>query len=122
MQQKGLVERFDASIGAGSVLMPFGGKYQLSPQEGMAAKIPLLQGDTSTGTLMSYGYNPVISKWSPFHGAVYAVIEAVAKIVAMGGDYKNIRLTLQEYFEKLGQMTENGENPSVHCLELIMHN
>lgn len=100
--QKGLVERFDASIGASTVLMPFGGKYQLSPQEGMAAKIPVLQGETSTGTLMSYGYNPLLSKWSPFHGALYAVVEAVAKVVAMGGDYRNIRLTLQEYFEKLG--------------------
>ena len=101
--QKGLVERFDSTIGAGSVLMPFGGKYQLSPAEGMAAKLPVLSGDTSTGTLMSFGYNPLISRWSPFHGAVYSVIEAVAKIAAMGGDYKRVRLTLQEYFEKLGK-------------------
>jgi len=109
--QKGLVERFDASIGAGTVLMPFGGKYQLSPTEGMAAKIPVLDGDTNTGTLMTYGYNPSIAKWSPFHGAVFAVVESVAKIVAMGGDYKTIRLTLQEYFEKLGKEPKRWGKP-----------
>ena len=109
--QKGLVERFDASIGAGSVFMPFGGKYQLSPTEGMAAKIPVLEGDTSTGTLMTYGYNPSIAKWSPFHGAVFAVVESVAKIVAMGGDYKTVRLTLQEYFEKLGNEPKRWGKP-----------
>lgn len=101
--QKGLVEMFDSTIGAGSVLMPFGGKYQDSPQEGMAAKIPVLTGDTTTGTLMTYGYNPLIGSWSPFHGGLYAVIEACAKIAAMGGDYRKIRLSLQEYFEKLGK-------------------
>lgn len=101
--QKGLIERFDSSIGASTVIMPFGGKYQLSPQEGMVSKIPLIKGETYTGTIMSYGYDPKISKWSPFHGAIYSVVEAVAKVVAMGGDYKNIRLTLQEYFEKLGK-------------------
>lgn len=100
--QKGLVERFDSTIGAGTVLMPFGGKYQLTPNQAMAAKIPVLEGDTTTGTLMAYGYNPALSKWSPFHGALYAVLESVAKIVAAGGDYRTIRLTLQEYFEKLG--------------------
>ena len=100
--QKGLVERFDNSIGAGTVLMPFGGKYESTPTEAMCFKVPVLEGETTTGTLMSYGYNPKIGKWSPFHGALYAVIEAVTKIVAAGGDYKNIRLTLQEYFEKLG--------------------
>ncbi|MGE4284317.1 MAG: phosphoribosylformylglycinamidine synthase [Clostridia bacterium] len=100
--QKGLVERFDSTIGAGTVLMPFGGKYQLTPPEGMAAKIPVLDGDTQTGTVMTYGFNPKLSRWSPFHGAVYAVVEAVAKVAAMGGDYKKIRLTLQEYFERLG--------------------
>ena len=109
--QKGLVERFDASIGAGSVLMPFGGKYQLSPTEGMAAKIPVLEGDTSTGTLMTYGYNSSIAKWSPFHGAVFAVVESVAKIVAMGGNYKTVRLTLQEYFEKLGKEPKRWGKP-----------
>ncbi|WP_080062591.1 phosphoribosylformylglycinamidine synthase [Ruminiclostridium hungatei] len=101
--QKGLVERFDSTIGANTVLMPFGGKYQLTPAEGMAAKLPLMEGDTSTGTLMSFGYNPEISTWSPFHGAVYAVVESIAKIAAMGGDYKKARLTLQEYFEKPGK-------------------
>lgn len=99
---KGLVERFDSTIGAATVLMPFGGKYQLSPAEGMAAKLPVLDGDTTTCTMMTYGFNPAISKSSPFHGAVYAVVEAVAKIVAMGGDYRKIRMSFQEYFEKLG--------------------
>lgn len=101
--QKGLVERFDSTIGAGTVMMPFGGKYQLSPSEGMAAKLPVLQGDTTTGTLMTYGFNPEIAKWSPFHGALYAIVEATAKIAAMGGDYRKVRLTLQEYFERLGK-------------------
>ena len=100
--QKGLVEMFDSSIGAGTVLMPFGGAYQSTPAEGMAAKIPVLRGTTNTATMMTYGYNPQLSKWSPFHGAVYGVVEAVAKVVAMGGDYHTIRLTLQEYFERLG--------------------
>jgi len=101
--QKGLVEMFDSTVGGSTVLMPFGGRYQLTPAEGMAAKIPVEKGKTTTGTLMTFGYNPYISKESPFHGAVYAVIESVAKIVAMGGDYKKIRLSLQEYFEKLGR-------------------
>lgn len=109
--QKGLVERFDSTVGAGTVLMPFGGKYQLSPAEGMAAKIPVIEGDTSTGTLMAYGYNPSIAKWSPFHGAVYAIVEAVAKVVAMGGDYRKVRLTLQEYFEKLENIPEKWGKP-----------
>lgn len=101
--QKGLVEMFDSTIGAGTVLMPFGGKFQVTPAEGMAAKIPVLKGNTDTATLMTYGYDPCLASWSPFHGAVYAVVEAVAKIVAMGGDYRTVRLTLQEYFERLGQ-------------------
>lgn len=101
--QKGLVEMFDSTIGAATVLMPFGGKFQATPAEGMAAKIPVLKGNTDTATLMTYGYDPRLASWSPFHGAVYAVVEAVAKIVAMGGDYRTVRLTLQEYFEKLGQ-------------------
>ncbi len=99
--QKGLVERFDSSIGAGTVLMPFGGKYQLTPVEGMVARIPTLEGYTNTGTIMTYGYNPYLSTWSPFHGAVYAVIESITKYVAVGGDYKKAWLTFQEYFEKL---------------------
>jgi phosphoribosylformylglycinamidine synthase len=101
--QYGLVERFDSTIGAGTVLMPFGGKYQATPEEGMVAKIPVLSGETTTATVMAYGYNPKLSKWSPYHGALYAVVEAVTKIVALGGDYKKVRLTLQEYFEKLGR-------------------
>lgn len=101
--QKGLVERFDSTIGAGTVIMPFGGKYQATPADGMVAKIPVLNGDTTTGTVMTYGYNPVLAKWSPFHGALYAVVEAVAKVTALGGDFRKIRLTLQEYFEKLGK-------------------
>lgn len=101
--QKGLVERFDSTIGASTILIPFGGKYQLSPSEGMAAKLPVLEGDTTTCTMMSHGFNPTISRWSPFHGAIYAVIEAVSRITAMGGDYRKIRLTLQEYFEKPGK-------------------
>ena len=109
--QKGLSERFDSTIGASSVLMPFGGSYQLSPSEVMAAKIPVLEGDTNTGTLMSYGYNPMISRWSPFHGAVYAIVESVAKIAAAGGDYRKARLTLQEYFEKLGKDPEKWGKP-----------
>ncbi|WZL73926.1 phosphoribosylformylglycinamidine synthase [Clostridiaceae bacterium 35-E11] len=109
--QKGLVERFDSTIGAGTVLMPFGGKYQATPAEGMVAKIPLLSGDTTTGTVMSYGYNPQLAKWSPFHGALYAVVEAVAKVVAIGGDYRNVRLTLQEYFEKLGEDPKKWGKP-----------
>ena len=100
--QKGLVERFDSSIGANTVLMPFGGKYQLTPALGMVARIPVLNGKTSNGTIMTYGYNPYLSSWSPFHGAIYAIIESVSKYVAIGGDYKKAYLTLQEYFEKLG--------------------
>lgn len=101
--QKGLVERFDSSIGAGTVLMPFGGKYQATPIEGMVAKLPVVSGDTTTGTIMTYGFNPYLSSWSPFHGAVYAIVEAVAKVVALGGNFRTVRLTLQEYFEKLGK-------------------
>ncbi|MBN1130966.1 MAG: phosphoribosylformylglycinamidine synthase [Chitinispirillaceae bacterium] len=100
--QRGLVERFDSTIGASSVLLPFGGKYQATPVECMVAKLPVLHGETTTGTAMSWGYLPRLALWSPFHGALYAVIDAVAKIVAGGGDHHAIRLTLQEYFEKLG--------------------
>ncbi len=109
--QKGLVERFDSTIGAGTVLMPFGGKYQLSPAEGMAAKLPVLKGDTDTCTLMSFGFNPAIAKWSPFHGAIYAIVEAAAKIAALGGDYRTARLTLQEYFEKPGKEPSRWGKP-----------
>lgn len=99
--QKGLVERFDSTIGANTVIMPFGGKYQLTPAEGMVARIPTLKGYTNTGTIMSFGYNPYISTFSQFHGAMYAVVESVTKYVALGGDYKKAYLTFQEYFEKL---------------------
>jgi phosphoribosylformylglycinamidine synthase len=101
--QKGLVDRFDSSIGACTVNMPFGGKYQLSPEDSMISKIPLISGKTNTGTVMSFGFNPEISTFSPFHGGVYAVLEAVSKVVASGCDYTKIRLSLQEYFEKLGK-------------------
>ena len=109
--QKGLAERFDASIGAGSILMPFGGSMQMTPQEGMAAKLPVLEGDTNTATLMSFGYNPSIGKWSTFHGACYAVLESVAKIAALGGDISKARLTLQEYFEKIGSDKDRWGRP-----------
>lgn len=109
--QKGMVERFDSTVGAGTVLMPFGGKTQLTPCEGMVAKIPVLNGSTNTCSLMSYGFDPYLSKDSPYHGAMYAVIHSVAKIVAMGGDYKNIRLTFQEYFEKLNKEPERWGKP-----------
>lgn len=99
--QKGLAERFDSTIGAATVLMPYGGKYQNSPQEGMAAKLPV-PGETTTCSLMSFGYFPEISKISPYHGAVYAVVSSVSKMVAMGADFRQIRLTFQEYFERLG--------------------
>ena len=104
--QKGLVERFDSTIGSGTVMMPFGGKYALTQAEGMAAKIPVLNGESKDATLMSYGFNPELGMWSPYHMAYYAVIESVTKIAAMGGDYRKIRLTFQEYFERL------GNNPS----------
>jgi phosphoribosylformylglycinamidine synthase len=109
--QRGLAERFDSTIGAGTVLMPFGGKYQLTPAEGMAAKIPVRNGETNTATLMTFGFNPAIASWSPFHGAVYAVLEAVARITAMGGDYRKVRLTLQEYFERLGSDPKKWGKP-----------
>ena len=100
--QKGLVERFDSTIGAGSVLMPFGGKTQLTPTDGMVAKVPVLHGKTNTATVMTYGYDPYLSSWSPFHGSIYAVVESVSKAVALGARYEDIYLTLQEYFERLG--------------------
>jgi len=109
--QKGLVERFDSTIGAGTVLMPFGGKFQKTPIQAMVAKLPVLSGNTNTGTIMSYGYNPRLSKWSPFHGAAYAVIDSVTKVVACGGDYENIKLTFQEYFEKLSKDPQKWGKP-----------
>ena len=100
--QRGLVERFDASIGAGTVLHPFGGKTQSTPIEAMAAKIPVLEGETDDCTLMSFGFDPELSSWSPAHGAAFAVVDSVARLAAAGGDPAKARLTLQEYFEKLG--------------------
>lgn len=109
--QKGLTERFDSTIGAGSVLMPLGGKYQLTPTAGMAAKLPVTSGYTDTATLMTYGFDPSVSKLSPFHGAVNAVVDSATKIVAMGGDYRKARLSFQEYFEKLGTEPERWGKP-----------
>ncbi len=100
--QKGLVEMFDSSIGAGSVLMPYGGVYQMTETQSMVAKLPVLSGETDTVTMMSYGFDPYLSSWSPFHGAIYAVVSSVAKIVAAGGDWRKIHFTFQEYFQRLG--------------------
>ncbi|ELC8389583.1 phosphoribosylformylglycinamidine synthase [Clostridium perfringens] len=109
--QKGLIERFDSTIGGGTVLMPLGGKYQLTPAEGMAAKIPVLGGESKDASLMTYGFNPYLGVWSPFHMAFYSVIESVTKIATMGGDYKKVRLTFQEYFEKLLRDEEKWGKP-----------
>ncbi|NLY66435.1 MAG: phosphoribosylformylglycinamidine synthase [Tissierellia bacterium] len=99
--QKGLIERFDHTNGSGAVLMPLGGKYRLTPQEGMVAKLPVLDGKTTTCSIMTCGYDPYLSSWSTFHGGYYAVIESIAKVVALGGDFRKIRLSFQEYFERL---------------------
>ncbi len=109
--QKGLVEMFDGSIGAGSVLMPYGGKYQLTETQTMIAKLPVLKGTTDTVTMMSYGFDPYLSSWSPYHGAVYAVLESVAKIVASGGDYRKIRFTFQEYFRRMTEDPHRWSQP-----------
>ncbi len=101
--QKGLVEKFDNTVGSGTVLMPVGGKHQWTPAEGMVAKIPVLDGETNTCSIMTYGFDPNLSKWSPFHGGMYAVIESLAKVTAIGGDFSKARLTFQEYFERIGQ-------------------
>ncbi len=109
--QKGLVEMFDSSIGAGSVLMPYGGKYQLTETQAMVAKVPVLNGKTNTVTMMSYGFDPYLSSWSPYHGAVYAVTESVARIVAAGGDYRKIRFTFQEYFRRMTEDPKRWSQP-----------
>ena len=109
--QKGLVEMFDGSIGAGSVLMPYGGKYQLTETQAMVAKLPVLKGNTDTVTMMSYGFDPYLSSWSPYHGAVYAVLESVARIVATGGDYSKIRFTFQEYFRRMTEDPHRWSQP-----------
>ena len=109
--QKGLVEMFDASIGAGSVYMPYGGKYQLTETQAMVAKLPVLRGKCDTVTMMSYGFDPALSSWSPYHGAVYAVLESMARIVAAGGDYKKIRFTFQEYFRRMSEDPARWSQP-----------
>lgn len=109
--QKGLVEMFDGSIGAGSVFMPYGGRYQLTETQTMVAKLPVLKGTTDTVTMMSYGFDPYLSSWSPYHGAVYAVLESVAKIVASGGDYSRIRFTFQEYFRRMTEDPHRWSQP-----------
>lgn len=114
--QKGLVEMFDSSIGAGTVTMPYGGIYQLTPTQTMIAKLPVLKGKTDTITMMSYGYDPFLSSWSPYHGAIYAVIHSVAKIAASGGDVSKIRFTFQEYFERLGEKPERWGKPMAALL------
>ncbi len=109
--KKGLVEMFDSSIGAATVTMPYGGKTRRTPIQTMIAKLPALEGKTKLATMMSYGFDPYLSSWSPYHGAVYAVLDSVAKIVASGGDFRKIRLTFQEYFERLGEDPERWGKP-----------
>ena len=109
--QKGLVEMFDGSIGAGSVFMPHGGKYQMTETQSMVAKLPVLKGKCDTVTMMSYGFDPYLSSWSPYHGAVYAVTESIAKIVACGGDYRKIRFTFQEYFRRMTEDPSRWSQP-----------
>lgn len=114
--KKGLVEMFDSSIGAATVAMPFGGKYQLTPIQTMIAKLPVLKGTCDTVTMMSYGFDPYLSSWSPYHGAIYAVISSVAKIVACGGDFSKIRFTFQEYFRRLGTDAKRWGEPMAALL------
>ena len=109
--QKGLVEMFDGSIGAGSVYMPYGGKYQLTETQSMVAKLPVAKGSSDTVTMMAYGFDPYLSSWSPYHGAVYAVVESVARIVAAGGDHKKIRFTFQEYFRRMSEDPKRWSQP-----------
>ena len=109
--QKGLVEMFDSSIGAGSVFMPYGGKYQLTETQAMVGKLPVLEGKTDTVTMMSYGFDPYLSSWSPYHGAVYAVVESLAKIVASGGNYRKVRFTFQEYFRRMSGEPSRWSQP-----------
>jgi len=114
--KKGLVEMFDSSIGAGTVTMPYGGRYQLSPIQTMIAKLPVLEGSCDTVSMMSYGFDPYLSSWSPFHGSVYAIVSSVAKIVAAGGDHTKIRFTFQEYFRKLGKDKKRWGEPMAALL------
>lgn len=114
--QKGLVEMFDSSIGAGTVVMPYGGKYQLSPTQTMIAKLPLDKGKCDTVTMMSYGLDPYLLSWSPYHGAIYSVVHSVAKIAASGGDWKKIYFTFQEYFKRLGDDSKRWGEPMAALL------
>lgn len=109
--QKGLIEKFDNTIGSGTVIMQLGGKHMLTPQEGMVAKIPVPDGETNTCSIMTCGYDPKLAKWSTFHGGYYAVIDSIAKIVALGGDYRKVRLTFQEYYERLGDNPNKWGKP-----------
>lgn len=114
--QKGMVEHFDSTIGASSVLMPFGGQRYQTPTEGMVAKVPVKGIETKTATIMTHGYHPELAEWSPYHGGMYAVVDSIAKVVAMGGHYKGVRLTFQEYFEKLGQDAAKWGKPMAALL------
>ncbi len=114
--QKGLVEMFDSSIGAGSVFMPYGGRYQLTETQSMAAKLPVLKGKTDTVTMMAFGFDPYLSSWSPYHGAVYAVLESLARIVASGGDYRKVRFTFQEYFRRMNEEPSRWSQPFASLL------
>ncbi len=118
--QKGLAERFDSTIGGNTVLMPFGGKKQLTPAEGMVAKLPVQGAETNTATAMTFGFHPALSSWSPFHGALYAVVESVAKMAAIGADTTRIRLTFQEYFEHLGKDPEKWGKPFSSLLGALL--
>ena len=114
--QKGLVEMFDSSIGAGSVLMPYGGKYQLTETQAMVAKLPMDSGKCDTVTMMAYGFDPYLSSWSPYHGAIYAVLESVARITASGGDWSKIRFTFQEYFRRMSEDPKRWSQPAASLL------
>jgi phosphoribosylformylglycinamidine synthase len=109
--QKGLVERFDSSIGAATVVMPYGGQYQMTETQAMVAKLPILHGKSDTVTMMSYGFDPYLSSWSPYHGAVYAVTESIARIVANGGDYHKLHFTFQEFFKRMTEDPERWSQP-----------
>ena len=102
---------FDSSIGAGSVYMPYGGQYQLTETQSMIAKLPVLSGKTETVTMMSYGFDPYLSSWSPYHGAIYAVVESLSKIVAAGGDYRTVRFTFQESFRRMTEDATRWSQP-----------
>ena len=117
--QKGMVEMFDATIGASTVLMPYGGKYQLTETQASVQKLPVRHGYTDTASIMTFGYNPFISSKSPYHGAIYAILESIAKVVAVGGDYKKIRFSFQEYFEKLGKDEKKWGKPFAALLGAI---